>query len=206
MAKKGKDGVVLITTNKNHSQGNEGKMSDVKVIGPGGNGSTRIFDSKVQFRNTGENITHPLILLNGVAVDIDVNNIDPNSIETVEVFKDKSAKDKYGEKGKDGVIEITTKKVVVQEKEKKLSSTLIIESGSCDTIKVSAYGGVQFKHDYEKNAISLYVLDDVITSIDDLDKVNPETFKVIKVIKGKDAIDKYGEKGKNGVIEITTKK
>jgi hypothetical protein len=65
---------------------------------------------------------------------------------------------------------------------------------------------VQFKHDYEKNAISLYVLDDVIISIDDLNKANPETFKVINVMKGKSAIDKYGEKGKDGVIEITTKK
>jgi TonB-dependent SusC/RagA subfamily outer membrane receptor len=108
--KKGENGVVLITTKKNYSHGNEGKISDVKVNDTGSSDSTRISDSKVQFRNTGENITHPLILLNGVAVDIDVNNIDPNSIETVEVFKDKSATDKYGEKGKDGVIEITTKK------------------------------------------------------------------------------------------------
>jgi hypothetical protein len=156
----------------------------------------------------GKELISPLYVIDGIITDVDSNkiNIDPESVISIEVLKDKSATDKYGEKGKDGVIEITTKKAVERENEKKMPSTLIIESGSCDTIKVSAYGGVQFKHDYEKNAISLYVLDDVIISIDDLNKANPETFKVINVMKGKSAIDKYGEKGKDGVIEITTKK
>jgi hypothetical protein len=37
----------------------------------------------------------------------------------------------------------------------------------------------------------------------DLDTDNIET---VKVLKGEKAIEKYGNKGKNGVIEITTKK
>ncbi|MBD3749873.1 MAG: TonB family protein [Sphingobacteriales bacterium] len=36
--------------------------------------------------------------------------------------------------------------------------------------------------------------------------VKPENFESINVLKGDNAIKKYGDKGKNGVIEITTKK
>ena len=35
--------------------------------------------------------------------------------------------------------------------------------------------------------------------------INPYDIESISVLKGQDAIDKYGEEGKNGVILITTK-
>ena len=40
----------------------------------------------------------------------DIANITPERIASMTILKDKSAIDKYGEKGKDGVIEITLKK------------------------------------------------------------------------------------------------
>jgi TonB family protein len=52
----------------------------------------------------------PLIVLDGVISDIDVNLIDPKTIESISVLKDQPAIDKYGEKARDGVIEIKTKK------------------------------------------------------------------------------------------------
>ena len=39
-----------------------------------------------------------------------MHSIDPSSIESINVLKDGSAKEKYGKKGKNGVIEIITKK------------------------------------------------------------------------------------------------
>jgi len=39
-----------------------------------------------------------------------------------------------------------------------------------------------------------------------LKDINPDTIEKMEVLKGQQAIDKYGEKGKNGVIMITTKK
>ena len=39
-----------------------------------------------------------------------LDDIDPNSIESISVLKGESATKKYGKKGKDGVIEITLKK------------------------------------------------------------------------------------------------
>ena len=40
----------------------------------------------------------------------DIQDLDPNKIESVRVIKDEAALEKYGEKGKNGVIEISTKK------------------------------------------------------------------------------------------------
>ena len=52
----------------------------------------------------------PLIVVDGVITDIDVNLIDSETIESVSVLKNQPAIDKYGEKARDGVIEIRTKK------------------------------------------------------------------------------------------------
>ena len=58
----------------------------------------------------GGNGIPPLIVLDGVVTEIPFNQIDPESIESIEVMKNEPAIKKYGEKAKDGVIEITTKK------------------------------------------------------------------------------------------------
>jgi hypothetical protein len=62
----------------------------------------------ITFKGGNENT--PLIVVDGVVRDIDVNKIDPNTIESISVIKGESGKKLYGEKGKEGVIEITTKK------------------------------------------------------------------------------------------------
>ena len=40
----------------------------------------------------------------------------------------------------------------------------------------------------------------------EMENIKSDQIESINVLKGKTAIDKYGEKGKDGVIEITTKK
>lgn len=52
----------------------------------------------------------PLVLLDGTEYTQDINNIDPNTIEQIDVWKDPEKIAPYGEKGKFGVILITTKK------------------------------------------------------------------------------------------------
>jgi hypothetical protein len=52
----------------------------------------------------------------------------------------------------------------------------------------------------------LIVIDGVITSDLDLNKINPNNIASMNVLKGEKAKEKYAEKGANGVIEITTKK
>jgi len=74
----------------------------------------------------------PLVIVDGKEVDIDLEKVDPNTIETVSVLKDKSATAVYGEKGKDGVIVITTKKNLSNGKNEKVSK-----------VEVTGYGNVQ---------------------------------------------------------------
>ncbi|MEN9960234.1 MAG: hypothetical protein RL045_485, partial [Bacteroidota bacterium] len=52
----------------------------------------------------------------------------------------------------------------------------------------------------------LIVIDGVITSDLDMNKINPNNIASMNVLKGEKAKEKYAEKGANGVIEITTKK
>lgn len=52
----------------------------------------------------------PLYIVNGKEIsETDLKTIQPNDIESINVLKDKKAIDKYGEKGKEGVLEIQLK-------------------------------------------------------------------------------------------------
>ena len=54
----------------------------------------------------------PLIIIDGKQAEEDINldSLDPNTIESINVLKGPSAEKAYGEKGKNGVVEITLKK------------------------------------------------------------------------------------------------
>ncbi|MFS4482048.1 M56 family metallopeptidase [Hyunsoonleella sp. 2307UL5-6] len=94
---KAKDDVIIIQKKEN-SEIDE----DIIIIDIGEN------NSNIKIRDTGKN--KPLIVIDGKERKRRLKNINTNDIEKINVLKDKSAIDKYGEKGKNGVIEITTKK------------------------------------------------------------------------------------------------
>jgi hypothetical protein len=54
----------------------------------------------------------PLIIIDGKEAgdDINLNSLDPNNIESINVLKGPAAKKAYGEKGKNGVVQITLRK------------------------------------------------------------------------------------------------
>jgi len=52
---------------------------------------------------------------------------------------------------------------------------------------------------------TLFILDGKEISKDEMQKIDPNTIKIIEVFKDENAIEKYGKKGKNGVIVITVK-
>jgi len=55
--------------------------------------------------------TKPLIILDGKQVSEEsINSLKPEEVEKINVLKDKNATDKYGDKGKNGVIEVFLKK------------------------------------------------------------------------------------------------
>jgi TonB family protein len=139
----------------------------------------------------------PLYIVDGITVTrADAEKIDPGSIESVNVLKDKSATDKkatdkYGEKGKDGVVEITTKKAF------ETANAMVPPPPPpiLEDLKIIS----------ENGETPLLVVDGTVKDID-VNKIDPATIESIRVLKDKSATEKYGEKGKNGVLEITTKK
>jgi TonB-dependent SusC/RagA subfamily outer membrane receptor len=65
----------------------------------------------VSFVSVPTDKTKPLIVVDGTIMkDLDLNKINPNTIESINVLKGEKALAKYAEKGANGVVEITTKK------------------------------------------------------------------------------------------------
>ena len=110
-----------------------------------------------------------LIIIDGKKSSKDeMKNIPSGNIGSINVLKGEKAIEKYGEKGKNGVIEIATKFTV---------------PGN-----------------------PLIIIDGKKSSKQDLNKIPGDRIETINVLKGESAIKKYGDKGKDGSIEIITKK
>lgn len=128
-----------------------------------------------------------IVIVDGVEKpDFDEKEINAETIETVNVYKGDKATEMYGEKGKNGVIVINTKKIVKQ-------------SGS-DKTEITV-------NTTESNFDKAYVVVDGVPDPDFIkNNKNPENIESINILKGEAATALYGEKGKNGVIMITLKK
>jgi TonB-dependent SusC/RagA subfamily outer membrane receptor len=108
------------------------------------------------------------------------------------------------ERGTYTVVKDTTKKVmIVQGYKISPEDTLIASKGnnkSSVVIKMDAAGGTN------NGQKPLYVLDGEVISESIMKVIDPNKIEAINVLKGPSASSLYGDKGKDGVIMITTKK
>lgn len=74
---------------------------------------------------------------------------------------------------------------------------------SCSTSDKAVAKDRIYLNSFKRNPVPLYVLDGVI--ITSPDSLKPSSIAEVRVIKVKKAIDKYGQKGEDGVVEIITK-
>jgi TonB-dependent SusC/RagA subfamily outer membrane receptor len=172
----------------------------------------------------------PLYILDGkeMAVSEDLNTINPSDIARVDVLKDKAATEKYGTKGKNGVVKITTKKnkaadvsaEIVEVREVPAARVQLTEV-PVDIVEVrevpvavSVVPSTKINGRVDRVEITesklpgdvLYYIDDVPATRKQVDALNPKNIQSIDVLKSAEAEKKYGEKGKKGVIKISTKK
>ena len=92
----------------NVTKGIEGQLAGVQVTSSSGQPGS---SASINIRGIGSiNGTSPLIILDGVPFEGDMNSINPNDIESMSVQKDASASSIYGARGSNGIIMITTKK------------------------------------------------------------------------------------------------
>lgn len=141
---------------------------------------------------------NPLFIVDGKEAK-SIQNINPNDIENVNVLKGESATKIYGEKGKNGVVIVTLKG---GKKQSMIISTK--EMSEKDLNKNPLKLGKSALVPMSENV--LYILDGKEISAKEMQEVKPGNIDNITVLKDKSATELYGEKGKNGVVIITTKK
>lgn len=139
--------------------------------------------------------------------------IDKNGKETIKVNgKEVSRKEYETIKAKDGIHEkhIKIRKSDIDEGE----NIFIMKMSDDDDIDVDmdiiateeGESKKMFLIKTEEDKKPLFVIDGKNSKEKDMKKLEPSDIESINVLKGEMATKKYGKKGKNGVVEITTKK
>jgi TonB-dependent SusC/RagA subfamily outer membrane receptor len=123
-----------------------------------------------------------LYIIDGKEYKGDINDIDVNDIESISVLKDASATVFYGERGKNGVVLIKTKSGN--------KSSLYPDAGQIENSRAN---------------YPLIIIDGIITGYKSIDDIDPGDIRSVTILKDKKATERYGVKGKDGVIEITMK-
>ncbi len=136
---------------------------------------------KITKTNSGEKaeFDDALIYLEGkVITSQELKNINPEKINSIDILKGDKLPDIMESQGKKSVINISLKP---------------------DNLKEVVVVG--------KKATPLYVIDGKEQDNDfNLNSIDPENIQRVDVLKDNTATEKYGEKGKHGVVLITTKK
>ena len=138
-----------------------------------------------------------------IVTKTEVKRIKPENIESINVLKGEQAIAKYGEKGRKGVIEIITKNG--DEGVLATADTIIIQNALSNSISdnFSATGNVIFIN--SKIPSGTLIADGKEISKDEMKNISQNNIQSINVLKGESAEKKYGDKGKDGAIELTTK-
>ncbi|MDR3219084.1 MAG: hypothetical protein LBU22_08960 [Dysgonamonadaceae bacterium] len=138
-----------------------------------------------------------------------LDDLEPTNIFSVSILKDESAMNVYGNKGKNGVILITTMQRAAENGESVRSREV--------TVKTSGTRGFAVKNIPqgtpklitsllgENAGQPLYIIDNKTASSGEFDALSPDKIESISILKGETAIKHYGEKGKNGVVIVETK-
>jgi beta-lactamase regulating signal transducer with metallopeptidase domain len=183
--KEGENGVIEIISKAHHSENTD----ETVAVGYGHWKNSAAIETQISDTGKKENTVfaigtsdkEPLIILDGKKITrAQMDQISPNDIASIRVLKDESSIENYGKEGENGVIEIISKA-------QNLNSKPIVK------IKGST-----------KNA-PLYIVDGKKISAKKAAKINPDDIESMEVLKDEFAIEKYGKKGKNGVVIIKLK-
>jgi hypothetical protein len=152
------------------------------------------------------------IIINGKEVSpTELDKLDPAIIKTIDIKGDEKGAPKVimlkmdTTKSNMSTMTIRTSDDKVAEKKENDSNTLTFTTTDKDGKK--AYTFVQkttVKSEWPKDV--LFIIDGKEMQSESMKDIDPTTIKSINVLKGETAVKLYGEKGKMGVVEITTKK
>ncbi|UCS92693.1 TonB family protein [Echinicola marina] len=172
------------------------RLNEVVVIGYGAQAKSSPTDGASVNKQETKNLNQAKYFINGKEYDKEIiSQISPVDIESINVLKGDKAVDKYNEKGKNGVVEITLKEgAPLPDQSLKGSSSVEEEAPKIEiTEKLAA------------DKKPLYVVDGIIYTDKEMKKMDPKNIASISVLKNGDAVNLYGSKAQDGVILITTK-
>lgn len=159
-----------------------------------------------------------LYILDGMEISKSevLNLLSKETISVLNFLPAKVASEKYGEEGINGVIEVTLKNINDKESESNFeivgfgTSTITgiyDESGSEDTTKKDPNSILKdLNLNDEGNNQALIILDGAEINYNLLSAINPKEIISINILKDNAAVKIYGNKAKNGAIEIFSTK
>ena len=138
----------------------------------------------------------PIYIIDGQVQgdDFDIDCLNPDFIGNVKVWIPENAEKEFGEKGKNGVVAITSK----------VPTTIDSTADGCvKVLSIAADGSIESSDVLQP----LYVVDGQVMPQDfSLKTVKPEDIESISVLKDGEQTEVYGERAKDGVVSITLKK
>ena len=153
-------------------------------------------DSKIAIRGS----RNPLIVIDGVEKGVGADKlqaINPQDVKSIEVLQPENAIAKFGDRAKEGAIIVATKKGEHKE---------TVEGATYDA--TLTYSHVKSVIAPKEGTSPLIIIDGKEKGNDQsiLNQLDVQDIQTISVLKDESAGQQFGEKGKDGVILITTKK
>lgn len=145
-------------------------------------------------KNT-EKIKNKLFILDGKEVSFEeLEKMQLNGGGHIKMVSKEDGIARYGEKGKNGVIILTSGKAKSEARQESNESSMRV---------FSLEGGKQ--REVSLPGQKYIVNGKEVKDMDIINSLDPNTIKQVNVIKGEDALKEFGEDAKNGVIIVTTK-
>ena len=127
--------------------------------------------------------------------------MDEQNIGDIEILSGEEAKERFGKYEKNGAIVIssTPPADVIQPKQ--------MEKGAkpAPSEQVSVATDEEVKMSFSSDLNAYVLIDGKPSTMKMLDKLDPALIKSMTVVKGDDAIKKYGDVAKDGAVEVITK-
>ncbi|SHI39753.1 TonB-dependent outer membrane receptor, SusC/RagA subfamily, signature region [Hymenobacter daecheongensis DSM 21074] len=123
-----------------------------------------------------------------------VDKLDPNTLESMNVLSGPAATEAFGSSAAAGVVIITTKKNKDSAAVKAFNAKHHITYAPADPKAMA-----------RQLAGKLIILDGQEITAEQLQNLPPDQIQAMSVYKDEDAVRKFGEKGRKGVIEVKTK-
>ncbi|MBE6284482.1 MAG: TonB family protein [Mediterranea massiliensis] len=153
-------------------------------------------ESKIAIRGS----QNPLIVIDGVEKGVGADKlqaVNPQDVESIEILQPENAIAKFGDRAKEGAIIVTTKKGEHKE---------TVEGATYDA--TLTYSHVKSVIVPKEGTSPLIIIDGEEKGNDQsiLNQLDVQDIQTISVLKDESAVQQFGEKGREGVVIVTTKK